>query len=149
MHLVTTDHVPGYRVVKVIGIVSGEVFQGANFVKDILASFTDALGGTSNAYASEMTKARRAAVERLEQAAREVGANAVIGIDLDFEIITRQKSSMMFVSSNGTAVRIEPDQRKVTEIALDDPEPAPPASGPRGTRIPGGLIHPSHYEPLE
>jgi len=139
MHLVTTDHVPGYRTVEVLGLVAGESIRGANFIKDMFASLTDTFGGSSSSYEASVLKARRDAIERLEHAARQLGANAVIGIDLDFELLGREKSAMMMVSANGTACRIAPEGQAIGDLAT----PSRPSATPDHL---DGVIHPSHFE---
>jgi len=85
--------------------VTGEAILGANLVKDLFAGIRDLIGGRSAAYEQEMAKARVIALGELEQAARDLGANAVVGIDLDYEVLGG-KGSMLMVSVSGTAVVI-------------------------------------------
>ncbi len=103
----TTSSLDGYRVTEYHGIVTGEAILGANLFKDLFAGIRDLVGGRSGAYEEELGKARRIALEELEQAAQRLGANAVIGIDLDYEVIG-QNGSMLMVSASGTAVRVTP-----------------------------------------
>jgi uncharacterized protein YbjQ (UPF0145 family) len=139
MHLLTIDHVPGYRIVEILGVVSAESIRGANFIKDIFANFTDTFGGSSGSYENSVYKARREAMEKLEASARQLGANAVIGIDLDFELLAREKSAMMLVSANGTAVRIAP-------AVEDAPQPDQSHAPTRDAKDLLGTIHASHFE---
>jgi len=103
----TTSTLDGYRVAEYHGIVTGEAILGANLFKDLFAGIRDLVGGRSGAYEEELGKARRIALEELEQAAQRLGANAVIGIDLDYEVVG-QNGSMLMVSASGTAVRVVP-----------------------------------------
>jgi uncharacterized protein YbjQ (UPF0145 family) len=101
--ITTTSTLEGRRITKYLGIVTGEAILGANVFKDIFASIRDIIGGRSAAYEAELCKARNIAMEELTQAAAELGANAVIGLDLDYETIGGQ-GSMLMVSVSGTAV---------------------------------------------
>lgn len=107
MVITTTPHVEGKKVAQYHGIVAGEAILGANFIKDMFAGFRDVFGGRSGAYEAELGKARDAAHEELVQAASATGANAVIGCDVDYEVISRGNSSMLLVSISGTAVTVE------------------------------------------
>jgi uncharacterized protein YbjQ (UPF0145 family) len=101
--LTTTGNVEGHRVTGYHGIVVGEAIMGANVVRDFFASITDVVGGRSGAYEGKLQDAREIALHELEQRAHQVGANAVIGIDLDYEVVGE---SMLMVSASGTAVTI-------------------------------------------
>ncbi len=105
MILTTTGTVEGHRVTGYHGIVVGEAIMGANFVRDFFASITDVVGGRSGAYESKLQDARGTALRELEERARRAGANAVIGIDLDYEVVGE---SMLMVSASGTAVSLAP-----------------------------------------
>jgi len=107
MILTTTHNVEGYRIVKYHGIVTGEAIMGANIVRDIFASITDIIGGRSGAYEEKLQDARNIAFQEMEYRAARLGANAIIGIDLDYEVVGNN-GSMLMVSSSGTAVTIEP-----------------------------------------
>lgn len=102
MIVTTTPSVEGYSVAEYFGIVTGEAILGANIVRDLFAGITDILGGRSGAYEAELAKARETALREMEERAAERGANAVIGVDLDYEVI----NNMLMVSASGTAVRI-------------------------------------------
>ena len=102
MIVTTTPTVEGHQVAEYLGIVVGEAILGANIVRDIFAQVTDIFGGRSGAYEEELAKARETALSELEQRARERGATAVIGVDLDYEVI----NNMLMVSASGTAVRL-------------------------------------------
>ncbi len=105
MILTTTPAIEGKSIREYRGIVTGEAILGANLVKDLFAGIRDLIGGRSAAYEQELAKARGIALEELEQAARDLGANAVVGIDLDYEVLGG-KGSMLMVSVSGTAVVI-------------------------------------------
>ena len=105
--IVTTTHtVEGRRVAAYLGVVSGEAIIGANLFKDMFASIRDVVGGRSGSYERTVKEAKIAAMEDLEAEARSIGADAVIGVDLDYEVLGRG-GSMLMVSANGTAVRFE------------------------------------------
>jgi uncharacterized protein YbjQ (UPF0145 family) len=104
--LTTTPTVEGKQIKKYCGIVAGEAILGANLFKDLFASVRDIIGGRSAAYEKELRKAREIAFKETEEAARELGANAVVGIDLDYEVVG-QSSGMLMVSVSGTAVLVE------------------------------------------
>ena len=102
--IVTTTHaVEGRPVRKYHGLVVGEAIMGANIVRHWFASITDVIGGRSGAYEAKLKDARAAAMAHLEDEARAMGANAVLGIDLDYEVIG---DSMLMVSISGTAVSL-------------------------------------------
>ena len=106
MIMTTTPYSEGKSVKKYCGIVTGEAIMGANLVKDFFASITDIVGGRSATYEKELTRARNIALDELRDRSKMIGANAVIGIDLDYEVIG-QGGSMLMVSASGTAVVIE------------------------------------------
>jgi uncharacterized protein YbjQ (UPF0145 family) len=101
----TTHSIEGKRIVKYHGIVTGEAILGANIFKDFFAGIRDIVGGRSAAYEGELRKARKIALDEASQAAAELGANALIGIDLDYETVGG--GSMLMVSVSGTAVTVE------------------------------------------
>ena len=103
MIVTTTPSVEGYQIAEYKGIVVGEAIMGANVVRDIFAQITDIVGGRSGAYESKLQDARDTALAELEQRATEKGANAVVGVDLDYEVVGQ---SMLMVSASGTAVVI-------------------------------------------
>lgn len=103
MILSTTPTLEGHRITRYHGIVTGEAILGANLFKDIFAGIRDIVGGRSAAYEEELAKARRTALSELEEAARTLGAGAVVGVDLDYEVI----NNMLMVTASGTAVDIE------------------------------------------
>ena len=105
MLITTTNTVEGKKVQKYYGLVSGEAILGANIFKDFFAGIRDIVGGRSAAYEQELRKAKDIALEEMQQQARSLGANAVIGVDLDYETVG--SGSMLMVSASGTAVTIE------------------------------------------
>jgi uncharacterized protein YbjQ (UPF0145 family) len=100
----TTNQLEGYKVTAYLGIVSGETIIGANVFKDFFASITDIVGGRSGAYERVLREAKATAMAEMEMQAKAFGANAVIGIDLDYETI---RDGMLMVTAAGTAVKIE------------------------------------------
>lgn len=102
MIMTTTHSVEGYSIAEYKGIVVGEAILGANLFRDIFAGITDMIGGRSGSYEGEMANARKLALEDLQAQAAALNANAVVGIDLDYEVI----NNMMMVTASGTAVRI-------------------------------------------
>lgn len=105
MILTTTPSVEGHQIVSYNGIVTGEAIMGANIVRDLFAGITDIIGGRSGAYEEKLQDARNVALQELEQKAVHLGANAVVGIDLDYEVIGKN-GTMLMVSASGTAVTI-------------------------------------------
>ena len=106
MILTTTPTVEGHTIVEYKGVVFGEVISGVNFIKDIKASLRDIVGGRSSSYEEELINARTQALNEMEERARQMNADAVVGIDLDYEILG-QSGSMLMVSASGTAVRLQ------------------------------------------
>ena len=102
MIVTTTPSVEGRKIEEYFGVVVGEAILGANVFRDIFAQITDIVGGRSGAYEKELGKARDIALHELEERARAAGANAVVGVDLDYEVI----NNMLMVSASGTAVRL-------------------------------------------
>lgn len=100
----TTPVLEGRPVREYLGVVTGEVIVGANLFRDIFASITDLVGGRSGQYEKVLGKARHEAIEQMTEQARTLGANAVIGVDLDYEVLG-QNGSMLMVSVSGTAVK--------------------------------------------
>ena len=105
MILTTTPTVEGRTIIEYKGIVFGEVISGVNFIKDFKASLRDFVGGRSGSYEQELINARAQALRELEERARQLNADAVVGIDLDYEVLG-QSGSMLMVSASGTAVRL-------------------------------------------
>ncbi len=104
MIITTTNTIDGRRIIDYRGIVVGEAIMGANVVRDVFASITDIVGGRSGAYESKLQDARDTALGELEQRATALGADAVVGVDLDYEVVGQ---SMLMVSVSGTAVVLE------------------------------------------
>jgi uncharacterized protein YbjQ (UPF0145 family) len=103
----TTPTIEGYEITEYIGLVTGEAILGANIFKDFFAGIRDIVGGRSAAYEQELRKARDLAVEEMTADAEARGANAVVGVDLDYETIqVGQTGGMLMVSVSGTAVRV-------------------------------------------
>jgi uncharacterized protein YbjQ (UPF0145 family) len=101
MIITTTPSVDGKSIREYKGIVVGEAIMGANIVRDIFASITDIVGGRSGAYEKELIKARTIALDEMAERASALGANAVVGVDLDYEVI---REGMLMVTASGTAV---------------------------------------------
>jgi uncharacterized protein YbjQ (UPF0145 family) len=108
MLILTTHSVEGKNIKKYLGLVSGEAILGANIFKDFFAGIRDIVGGRSAAYEKELRQAKEIAIEEMQEQARSLGGNAVIGVDLDYETISvGQTGGMLMVSANGTAVVLE------------------------------------------
>ncbi len=103
MIITTTPSVEGKQIVEYKGVVFGEVISGVNFVRDIAASFTNFLGGRSGSYEEELVTARQNAMREMEQRAAAMGANAVVGVDIDYEVLGAD-NGMLMVTASGTAV---------------------------------------------
>jgi len=106
MILTTTPTVEGKKIREYKGIVCGEVITGVNFVKDFMAGIRDFVGGRSNSYEQELIIARDNALREMQSRALEKGANAIVGIDIDYEVLG-SSGGMLMVSSSGTAVIVE------------------------------------------
>lgn len=102
----TTNTLEGRKIKKYIGIVSGETILGANIMRDFMAGITDIIGGRSSAYEKSLIEAKDTALKEMQDQAAELGANAVIGVDLDYETIG-SNGSMLMVSASGTAVIVD------------------------------------------
>ena len=100
MIVTTTPSVEGYQIASYKGIVVGEAILGANIIRDVFAGITDILGGRRSVKEQELQKARDTALQEMEEHAAALGANAVVGVDLDYEVI----NNMLMVSASGTAV---------------------------------------------
>lgn len=103
MILTTTSSIDGKTITDYHGVVTGEAILGANMFRDLFAGIRDIVGGRSGAYEKELRKAREIAFEEIREAAAELGANAIVGIDLDYEVVG-DKGGMLMVSVSGTAV---------------------------------------------
>jgi len=105
MIISTTASLDGRPVQQYLGVVTGEVIVGANLFKDLFAGIRDIVGGRAGSYESTLRSARDTAFQELEAEAVQLGANAVIGVDIDYEVIGKE-GSMLMVSVSGTAVRV-------------------------------------------
>lgn len=103
MIVTTTPTIEGKHITEYKGIVFGEVISGVDFIRDFAAGLTNFFGGRSNSYEEELQEAREAALREMEQRAAERGANAVVGVDIDYEILGTG-NNMLMVSASGTAV---------------------------------------------
>lgn len=106
MIVTTTPSVEGKRITKYHGVIAGEAILGANLFKDLFAGIRDLVGGRSATYERELQKARDIALTELKERAQELGANAVVGVDLDYEVLG-QGNGMLMVSASGTAVFVQ------------------------------------------
>ncbi len=102
----TTPSVEGRKIAAYKGIVVGEAILGANVFRDMFAGIRDIIGGRSGAYEKSLNEARQTALSEMEDRAREAGANAVVGVDLDYEVVGKE-NGMLMVSASGTAVLLE------------------------------------------
>jgi uncharacterized protein YbjQ (UPF0145 family) len=103
MLLTTTNTIDGKQIVKYHGLVTGEAILGANIFRDLFAGVRDIVGGRSASYEKELRRAKDLALQEMTEQAQALGANAIVGIDLDYETVG-QGGSMLMVSANGTAV---------------------------------------------
>jgi len=106
MIVTTTPNVEGKRIVEYRGIVFGEVISGVDFLKDLSAGLRNIFGGRSGAYEGELVESRAAALKEMGERAAALGANAVVGVDVDYEVLG-QGGNMLMVTASGTAVIIE------------------------------------------
>jgi uncharacterized protein YbjQ (UPF0145 family) len=118
MLLSTTPTLEGGRIIRYNGIVTGEVILGANIFRDFFASIRDIVGGRAGSYETVLRDARNTAFQEMMSEAQRLGANAIVGIDVDYETLGK---SMLMVSVSGTAVTVE--------MALGQPAPAPAGYG--------------------
>ncbi|MFO7274761.1 MAG: YbjQ family protein [Symbiobacteriaceae bacterium] len=103
MIITTTQTVEGRQITEYLGIVSAETILGANFLRDFAASITDIIGGRAGSYESKLREGREQCLRELMSEARRLGADAVVGIDIDYEVLGQ---SMLMVTASGTAVRL-------------------------------------------
>ena len=106
MILTTTPSLEGKRIREYLGVVTGEAILGTNFFRDFFANIRDIVGGRSAAYEKELARAREIAFQEIQEEAMGIGANAIVGIDLDYEVMG-ETGSMLMVSVSGTAVVVE------------------------------------------
>lgn len=105
MLITTTNNVEGKEIIEYLDLVTGETIIGANFFKDFFASITDTFGGRSSSYESVLRKGKKIALEEMKEQAKELGANAIVGIDLDYASVGKG-GGMLMVTAAGTAVKI-------------------------------------------
>lgn len=106
MLITTTPDVEGKRITKYCGVIAGEAILGANIFKDLFAGIRDLVGGRSASYEAELQRARDLAFQELQERAEDAGANAVVGVDIDYEVLGRD-NGMLMVSVSGTAVVVQ------------------------------------------
>jgi uncharacterized protein YbjQ (UPF0145 family) len=106
MLVTTTNTIEGKRIIEYKGLVAGEAILGANLFRDLFASIRDIVGGRAGSYERVLSDARKTAISEMTDKAVELGGNAVVGVDIDYETIGAN-GSMLMVSASGTAVRIE------------------------------------------
>ena len=105
MILTTTPTIEGRTITEYKGVVFGEVIVGVNFLKDFAAGLRDIFGGRSNTYENELVEARESAMREMRTRAQAMGADAIVGIDIDYEVLG-QNGSMLMVTTSGTAVKL-------------------------------------------
>jgi uncharacterized protein YbjQ (UPF0145 family) len=106
MLITTTQTIDGKRIMNYRGVVAGEAVLGANMFKDMFAGIRDLVGGRSGSYERELQRARDMAFEEMQERASALGANAVVGVDIDYEVLGKE-NGMLMVSVSGTAVSID------------------------------------------
>ncbi len=102
----TTPNIEGRKIIEYRGIVFGEVISGVDFIKDFAAGLTNFFGGRSKSYEGELIEAREGAIREMESRAVALGANAIVGVDIDYEVLG-QGGNMIMVTASGTAVVVE------------------------------------------
>ena len=102
----TTNTIEGRQIQQYLGLVTGEAIMGANVFRDFIAGITDLIGGRSGTYESKLADARETALQEMQDLAQQQGANAVVGIDIDYEVLG-VNNGMLMVTATGTAVKIE------------------------------------------
>lgn len=105
MLISTTEELQGYEITEYLGLVHGEIVSGANILRDVMATVTDFVGGRSAAYEEELTNSRENALQEIRDRAQRLGADAIVGLQLDFEVIG-SRGAMIMVTAVGTAVRL-------------------------------------------
>ena len=106
MIITTTDSIEGKKITSYLGLVTGEAVQGTNLFKDLFAGIRDIVGGRSGAYEEELRKAKDTALAEMIESAKALGADAVVGVDLDYQAIGGDAKTLLMVSINGTAVKL-------------------------------------------
>ena len=105
MLISTTEELQGYEITEYLGLVHGEIVSGANILRDVMATVTDFVGGRSAAYEEELQNSREHALQEVRDRAQRLGADAIVGLQLDFEVIGN-RGAMIMVTAAGTAVRL-------------------------------------------
>ncbi|BCJ95649.1 UPF0145 protein [Anaerocolumna cellulosilytica] len=105
MIITTTPSIEGKNIIEYKGVVFGEVISGINFIKDFAAGLSNFFGGRSSTYEDELIQARENALREMESRARQLGADAIVGVDIDYEVLGSD-NGMLMVTASGTAVRI-------------------------------------------
>ena len=105
MLISTTEELQGFEITEYLGLVHGEVVSGANILRDVMATVTDFVGGRSAAYEEELENSRTSALQEIRDRAQRMGADAIVGLQLDFEVIG-SRGAMIMVTAVGTAVRL-------------------------------------------
>ncbi len=106
MLITTTPNIEGKEIVEYKGIVFGEIISGVNFIKDFAAGLSNFFGGRSGTYENELIEARQNALHEMQQRAAQLGANAMVGVDIDYEVLGAD-NGMLMVTASGTAVRYQ------------------------------------------
>lgn len=106
MIVTTTDGIEGRRITDYLGIVSGDAVMGTNIFRDLFASVRDIVGGRSGSYEKILQEAKQEALTEMQQRAKALGADAIVAVDLDYEVIGGDSKTMLMVTANGTAVRL-------------------------------------------
>jgi len=106
MIVTTTDGIEGHAVAGYLGVVTGEAIMGTNVFRDMFAGIRDVVGGRSSAYEKEVRKAKELALEQMTEEAEALGADAIIGVDLDYEVIGGDKKTLLMAIASGTAVKL-------------------------------------------
>ncbi len=106
MIITTTPSVEGKTISEYKGVVFGEVISGVNFIKDFTAGLSNFFGGRSGTYEEELIQARENAMKEMEDRARQLGADAIVGVDIDYEVLGAD-NGMLMVTASGTAVRLK------------------------------------------
>jgi uncharacterized protein YbjQ (UPF0145 family) len=105
MLITTTDGVEGRRIAAYLGIVTGETVLGVSIFRDLFSGLRDIVGGRAGGYQNALRDARETAIADMEEAARVLGADAIVAVDVDYEVLG-EKNGMLMVSVNGTAVKL-------------------------------------------
>lgn len=107
MLITTTTSIEGRQIKEYLGVIAGEAVLGVNIFKDMFAGIRDIIGGRSASYEKELEKGRQTAIEDISAKARELGADAIVGVDIDYEVLGSGTGNMLMVSVSGTAVSLK------------------------------------------